>query len=167
HQTVTQCLRAPARARLRSAYDRAKLEYRSRHRDDGCEDPDVFSPTAWHIERQGGRWLLEGWASTHRLCEVGIDYSADVDFSRVTGSKAPQRPLSTAVSGMKDAVPSADGRWILLTGKDEVTLSPREAPDKPIAKAPLSIADSVVMVEWAHGDHVARWLDQVRKLAEP
>jgi hypothetical protein len=165
--TVGAVFGAPAEARLRRAYERAKLEYRSRHRDDGCEDPDVFSPTAWHIERRGGRWLLEGWAGTHRLCEVGIDYSADVDFSRVTGSKEPQRPLSTSVSGMKDAVASADGRWILLIGKDEVALSPREAPNKPIAKAPLSIADSVVLVEWAHGRNVARWRDQVRKLAGP
>jgi hypothetical protein len=165
--TVGAVFGAPAEARLRRAYERAKLEYRSRHRDDGCEDPDVFSPTAWHIERQGGRWLLEGWAGTHRLCEVGIDYSADVDFSRVTGSKAPQRPLSTSVSGMKDAVASADGRWSLLIGKDEIALSPREAPDKPIAKAPLSIADSVVLVEWAHGRNVARWRDRVRKLAAP
>jgi hypothetical protein len=166
--TVGAVFGAPAEARLRSAYDRAKLEYRSRHRDDGCEDPDVFSPTAWHVERQaGGRWLLEGWADTHRLCEVGITYSAVVDFSRVTGSTAPQRPLSTSVSRMKDTVASAHGRWILLIGEDEVALSPRGAPDQPIAKAPLSIADSVVMVEWAYGRNVARWRDQVRKLADP
>jgi len=42
-----------------------------------------------------------------------------------------------------------------------------KTPDKPIAKAPLSIAESVVMVEWAHGRNVARWRDQVRNLAEP
>ena len=63
--------------------------------------------------------------------------------------------------------PTADGRWLLLIGKDEVALSPREAPDQPIAKAPLSIGDRVVLVEWAHGRNVARWRDQVRKLAGP
>jgi hypothetical protein len=165
--TVGAVLGAPAEARLRRAYERAKLEYRSRHRDDSCKDPDVFSPTAWHVERREGRWLLEGWADTHQLCEIGIGYSAEVDISRVTGSMAPQRPLSTSMSRMKDTVASADGRWILFTGEDEIALSPREAPDKPIAKAPLSIADSVVMIEWAHGRNVARWRDQVRKLAEP
>jgi hypothetical protein len=68
---------------------------------------------------------------------------------------------------MTDAVASADGRWILLIGNDEVALSPRDAPDKPIARAPLSMGDSVVLVEWAHGGNVARWRDQVRKLAAP
>jgi hypothetical protein len=164
--TVGAVFGVPAEARLRKAYEQAKADFRSRHTDE-CEGPAIFSPTAWHIERQGGAWLLEGWADTHRLCEVGIDYSTAVDFSRVTGSKAPQRRLSTSVPRLKDAVASGDGRWILLIGEDQVALSPRDAPDKPIARAPLSITDSVVMVEWAQGRNVARWRDQVRKLAEP
>jgi hypothetical protein len=165
-KTVGAVFGPSAETRLRSAYQRAKLEYRSRHRDDGCEDPDAFSPTAWHVERQRGRWLLEGWADTHRLCEVGINYSADVDFSRITASRVRERPLSKSVSGLKDAIASADGRWILLIRQEEVALSLREAADKPVATAPLSIGDTVVMVEWSHGPNVARWREQVRKLAE-
>jgi len=155
-----------AEARVQRAYERAKREYRSRHREH-CDDPNVFSPSAWHIERRAGRWLLEGWADTHRLCEGGIDYSADVDFSRITGSGVRERPVSRRVSGVKDAIASADGQWTLLIGEDEVALSPREAPNKPIATAPLSVGDSVVMAEWAMGSSVARWREQVRKLATP
>ena len=154
-------------ARLRREYERAKREYRSRHREDGCDDPVGFSPTAWHVERQGGRWLLEGWADTHRLCEVGVDYAADVDVSRITGTRPTQRLLPSSLSGVKDAIPSADGRWILLIREHDVALSPREAPDKTIARAPLTTGDSVVMAEWAQGRNIARWRDQVRKLAEP
>lgn len=83
---------------------------------------------------------------------------------RVQGTAAAS---SCICIGSERCVASADRRWILLVREDEVALSPREAPDKPIAKAPLSIDDSVVMAVWAHGRSVARWRDQVRKLAEP
>jgi len=157
-----------AEASLRSAYDRAAREYRSRHREDGCDAPRAYSPTAWHVERQAaGRWVLEGWADTHRLCEVGIDYSANVDFSRITGTKASQAPPMRSVSGVKDVVASADGRWVLIIRTNEVVLSRREAPDTPIARSPLSNTDSVVMAEWANGRNVARWRNQVHQLAEP
>jgi len=165
--TVGAVFGQSAEARVRQAYERAKNEYRSRHREGGCDDPNEFSPSAWHIDRRAGRWFLEGWADTTRWCESGIVYSADVDFSRITGSRARERPLSTRVSGVKDAIASADGRWILLIREDEVALALREAPDKPIATAPLSVGDSVVMAEWAEGGNVARWREQVRKLAEP
>jgi hypothetical protein len=164
--TVGAVFGRSAETRMRRAYDRAKLEYRARHRDD-CEDLEDFSPSAWHIDRRAGRWFLEGWADTSRLCEAGIDYSADVDFSRITGSRVRQRPLARRAAGVTDAIESVDGRWILVIRQDEVALSPREAPDKPIATAPLSVGDSVVMAEWAHGPNVSRWREQLRTLAEP
>jgi hypothetical protein len=165
--TVAAVFGRSAEARLQAAYDRSKLEYRKRRREEGCEDPDVFSPSAWHIDRRAGRWFLEGWADTSRLCEAGIDYSADVDFSRITGSTARQRPLPKRVTGLKDAIESVDGRWILAIREDQVALSRREAPDRPIATAPLSAGESVVMAEWAQGRNVSRWRDQLRTLAEP
>ncbi len=165
--TVATVLGAPAEARLRGAYDREKLEYRSRHHNDSCGDPDDFSPASWRIVRDEGRWLLDGLAYTNRNCELGIVYSADADVSRVTGSTALQRPPSTSAASMKDAFPSVDERWLLLVGEDEIVLAPRQTPDQPIAKALLSMGDHVVMVEWAVGRNVARWRDQVRKLSEP
>ena len=155
---------ASAEARLRSAYKREKREYRSRHARE-CEEPDSFSPTAWHVERQDGRWLLEGWAGAHRMCEVGISYTADIDVSRVTGSRAPARVLPKPISGVQDAIVSADERWLLRIRQNEVALSPRETPERPVARAPLTGGDSVVMAEWARGANVSGWRDQVRTLA--
>ena len=141
-----------------------KGEYRSRH-PDGCDEPDAFSPTAWHIERRDGRWLLEGWAGTHRMCEVGISYTADIDVSPVTGSRARAR-LSGSMAALEDAIVSPDGRWILRIRRNEVALSPREAPERTVASAALTRGDSVVMAEWAQGGSVARWRDQMRALAD-
>jgi len=155
-----------AELRLRDAYERAKRAYLSRHQD-GCEDPDPFSPTAWHIERQRGRWLLQGWADTDRLCEVGIDYSVDINFDRITGSRSGQRPLPRSLPDVKDAFTSGDGRKVLLIRDHEVALARRETPGRPIATFPLSTGDSVVMAEWAYGRNVAKWRDQMRKLAAP
>jgi hypothetical protein len=158
---VASVLGSGADARLRMAFERARADV-----DKDCADIATFSPTSWYIERTPGRWIVKGWSELDRLCGYGIDYSSLVDLSRVTRSGTPP-PAWRNVPNTKDAIASPDRRWVLLIRDTEVTLVAREALDRPVARAPLSDDDSIVMVEWAQGANVARWRNQVRSVGEP
>lgn len=165
---VGDVLGSAAEARLRQAFQRAKGERVASVGDSPatkeCADLAMFGPTSWHIERKRGQWTLEGWSDTHRLCGYGIDYSAIVDLSRITGRTTPPPAGWTSISNAKDAFASPDGQWILLVRDTEVVLSARGGLDRPVARAPLSKDASVVMVEWAQDAGVARWRTQMRSL---
>ena len=118
----------------------------------------------WRVERGPGHWSIEGWSDTHRLCGGGVDYTIQADLSRVTGRQAP--PPQRWVAGAADVFWSPDGRWALLTTGNEVRLARRDQLDATVARASLDGDDSVVMVEWATGSNVARWREQVARLAK-
>ena len=160
---VAEVLGSGAEARLRTAFERARADVNK----DCAVGVATFSPTSWYIERTRGRWILKGWSDIDRLCGNGIDYSSAVDLSGVTGSGTPAPAAWTNMSNVRDAISSPDRRWVLLIRDTEVVLAARQALDRPVARAPLSNDDSVVMVEWAQGANVARWRTQVRSLEEP
>jgi hypothetical protein len=159
---VADVLGSDADARLRTAFERARADVNK-----DCAGVATFSPTSWYIQRTPGRWILKGWSDMERICGYGIDYSSAVDLSRVTRPGAPPPAAWTDMSNARDAISSPDRRWVLLIRKTDVILVAREALDRPVARAPLSDDDSVVMVEWAQGANVARWRNQIRSLEEP
>jgi hypothetical protein len=139
--------------RFQRAFDRAKLELAAEPDRKECSEKAMFSPSSWHLTRKDDHWRIAGWSETHRMCGVGIDYTIDADLTRFTRGQP-----------RADALSSPDGRWVLRITADAVLLSPRGAPDRPVARVPLSEQDSVVMVEWATGRNVARWRDEVARL---
>jgi len=158
---VAGVLGSGADARMRMAFERVRADL-----DKDCANLATFSPTSWHIERMPGRWIVKGWSELDRICGYGIEYSSEVDLSRVIGPGTPP-PTWRNIPSTKDAIASPDQRWVLLIRDTDVTLVAREALDRPVATAPLSNDDSIVMVEWAQGPNVARWRNQVRSLGEP
>ena len=136
--------------RFREAFERARLEQIAVFPD--CDRP-TFSPASWHLVHENFRWKVEGWSATHRLCGVGIDYTIDADLTPFTRTANP--------------FVSPDGRRVLTRVDEVLRLSSRDTPASPVARMPLSDDDSIVMVEWTVGRNVARWRDQVARLATP
>jgi hypothetical protein len=151
--------------RLQEAFDRA--ERARREEDPMCADLAKFSPESWRIERTHGGWKVEGWSDTHRLCGAGIDYTIDADLSRLTRGQPPPPPTWTTVAGATDAMSSPGGQWVLVVSGSEVRLSSRDQLGRAVSRLPISKDDSIVMVEWATGPAVARWREQVGRLARP
>lgn len=131
-----------------------------------CSEPPQFQPASWRIFRVPGGWKPEGWSDTHRLCGYGVDFTVDVDLSRITGRKTDQarwRALKHRIPELTDAQFSPDGRWIVATTDTELLFLDAVAPNHPAARIPLSVSDSVVMIEWATGANVARWSAVVQR----
>jgi hypothetical protein len=160
--TASAALGATAGRRLRAAFDRARREW-----DPMCADLAEFSPESWRVERTRGRWKVQGWSETHRLCGGGIDYTIEADLSRLTRGQPPPPPGWTMVVGATDAMSSPGGQWVLVVSGSEVRLSPRDQLGRAVSRMPISEHDSIVMVEWATGAAVARWREQVGRLAPP
>jgi len=133
---------------------------------DECWEQARFQPASWRIFRVPGGWKPEGWSDTHRLCGYGVDFTVNVDLSRITGRKPDQArwlALKHRMPQLTDAHFSPDGRWIVATTDSELLFLDSAAPDRAAARIPLSVSDSVVMVEWATGANIARWNTVVQR----
>jgi hypothetical protein len=136
----------------------------------GCTESASFDPRSWHIEREPGGWKAEGWSDTARICGYGVDFAIDGDLARVTARRDRDRErwraLHADVPRLTDAHFSPGASWVLATAGHELLLFAANAPDRPAARLTLGPRDSLVMVEWATGDAVARWDAQARRVRD-
>jgi hypothetical protein len=63
--TLTAALGRGAEERMKSAFDKAKLEEAAGQGPD-CVKETTFDTTSWHITRAAGAWRVEGWANTQQ-----------------------------------------------------------------------------------------------------
>ena len=163
--TILQVLGSAPAAQMRDSFDAARRE----HFAEACKAwpnrPD-FDPESWNIRREPGRWRVQGWAETERLCGYGFDYTAEIDLSKVTGRTGDNGSTLARVkeksSQMKDAHAGPSG-WILAITETELLLIPNATTERMAVRVPISRDDHVIMVEWATGPNVARWSNEIRK----
>jgi hypothetical protein len=147
----------------------AAVRDREREASDGekrCTEYARFDPRAWHIARHAGGWQAEGWSDTSRICGYGVDFPVTGDLERVTGRRGNDRQrldsLKSSLPQVTDVHVGPDGVWMLATTGKELLLLDANLPGHVAARVPLGERESLVMVEWAVGDNVARWSAAVR-----
>jgi hypothetical protein len=163
---IREALGESAEKLFREAFETAYAEYRKAWKTAPCADDAVFQGQSWYIEREAERWKAVGWSDTHRLCGYGFDYAVDTDLSPVTGRHADE---SLRPAPSHQLVPDADvhrapnGGWALVATEKELLVF-NGTTTSPILRVPKMPDESLVMVEWATGRHVARWNDEVVRL---
>lgn len=158
---ISEALGPTAQQRMQAAFDAAREADASVHGTE-CAQEATFQPTSWRVIHETGDWHLEGWGNTHRNCDFGFDYTVATDLRPVTGRTGSPPAAWRRVPGATDALASPDGRWALVITPTELLLTPSAMPGSPVSRAALSEDDSVVMVEWAVGNHINRWRRQVQ-----
>jgi hypothetical protein len=174
--SVRTALGPSAETLFRQAFEKARTEDRDfraqspigdkREWADTCGDQAVtFDPRSWLIEREDGRWRLQGWTETHRLCGVGFDYAVDTDVSRIAGRRGDDasrwRALMTRWPELDDVHTSPDRRWTVIAAGEAVMIFAGASLDREILRVPKARFEQLVMVEWATGSNVRRWNDEV------
>jgi hypothetical protein len=129
---------------------------------------DAFDSRAWLIARESGAWRVTGFSATHRLCGVGFDYSIVADVSRVTGRRENDAARWPALKArwpeIADVHTSTGGQWTIIAAGGELLIFSGASLDGEPLRIPKGRFEEVVMVEWATGNNVARWNDQVARL---
>jgi hypothetical protein len=130
-----------------------------------CLREAVVDPTSWFIRREPGAWSAVAWSRLTQACGDGVDLTVDVDVSDATGrdSRSAWQTISKRATGLTDAHAAPGGRWVLGTSEERLlvfTNAESVDPTFTIAKSP---EERVVMVEWALGDDVPLWGDEVIK----
>lgn len=166
---IGDILGAATERRLKREYDKA-VAARAKE-DPACAELARFDPSMWYIERRTSKWIVSGWADTHRTCGYGLDYTMDADLSAVTGrapsaravrrSPAEHDRLTTNVETMElDTHVSPDGRWMLR----------RAGSDLSVAAAPIANRLRSSRLEqarrslWSNGPPARTWRGGPQKL---
>lgn len=139
--------------------------------------PEKTDERNWTIERGQGRWVVRGWAETHRLCGYGIDF----DIPRVSPKPlvghdelaVPWERIQQLVPDAYDAFSSPAGDLLVVFRRGELLVFRLPAVDfqQPVARYKLRAPayrdfppEKAVLIEWAVGRHVARWNAEILKL---
>ncbi len=139
--------------------------------------PEKTDDSNWTIERGQGRWVVRGWAATHRLCGYGFDF----DIPRVSPKPlvghdelaVPWERIQQLVPDAYDAFSSPAGDLLVVFRWGELLVFRLPAPDfqQPGTRYKLRAPayrdfppEKAVLIEWAVGRHVARWNAEILKL---
>lgn len=113
------------------------------------------------LERRNGNWTLKGRLNLgDRYEEFPIGLSpigklVNHDELHVTWDSIKERvpmALDAYTSPNKDLLIVVTGNFLML-----YTIENGEISEKPVKKIDIKKSESVIMVEWATGDYVARW----------
>jgi hypothetical protein len=133
-------------------------------------------PSAWAIRRQKGRWVVKGKGSFgDHVCDGYYETEFDVKL----------RPPKTAVGydelplgwgkiekvspGAKDTFEAPNRDFLIVLTERELVVSRLTNGEigTLVSRHPLRENEHAVMSQWALGDNVARWDQQVRQFSDP